>query len=241
MCAGGGERVDDRVHRRPEGRTEKDEGDRGQGRARRENEDDREPGEERRDSTDPQRRRALPQPGDGRARDRVDRRRSREEQPDLPGRDVVLAELQRHEQVDAAADDPDQHDDPDRRQHELVAPCSAHDLAQRLPGHLASSRGRRDDERNGDDGGGDREDQERRASVEAIRDRAREHRPGREAEPGDGRRRGQRSRAPLLCQRVREPRGPCLPTTRRTRTRTRRARAGASRTRSRGPARASRA
>ncbi len=85
------------------------------------------------------------------------------------------------------------------------------DLTQRLPGHFAGGRGRCDDERSGDDGGSDSQDQERRPGVEAIRHGARENGTHREAEPGDGGRRGQCPRAPLLGQRVREPRSPRSP------------------------------
>jgi hypothetical protein len=205
------ERVDDRVHRRPRRGAQEDEGDRGDGRGAAEHEHDRHASEERGDPADAEGGRALAETGDDRAYDRVHGRGDGEQEPDLPGRHAVRLQLQRDEQVDATADEADQDDDRDARQHELVSPDDAQDVAQRLRAYVGRCSGRNSEQCDRYCGGCDRQHDERRPRLESIRDDAREHGADREPDPGNGRRRGERPRAPLVGQRVRKPRRTCTP------------------------------
>jgi hypothetical protein len=211
MSPGGCERVDDRVHRRPERRAQQDERHRRERRLGRQHEEDREAGQERGHSADPQGGRACAQPRDDRAHDRVDRRRGGEEETDLARGDTVLPELERDEQVDAAAHEPDQDDDRDAGEYELVAPGDAKHLAQTLSRWRAGLGRRRHDEKRRRERRRDPGDEERRSGVVAIREGACERGSGREPEPGDRRRRAERSRAAVLAERIRQPRRSCAP------------------------------
>ena len=97
-------------------------------------EDDRQPGEKCGDATHAKRRRALAEPSDDRAHDRVDGGCAREQEPDLGRGHAVRLQLERHEQVDATADEADEHDDRDAGEDELVPAHDVEDLAQGLRG-----------------------------------------------------------------------------------------------------------
>ena len=205
------ERVDDRVHRRPRRRAQKDEGDCGDGRVADEDEHDRQSGEQRRVPTDAKRRGPRAEPGDDRAHDRVHGRRGREEQSDLRGADAVLAQLQRDEKVDRASHEADEHDDRDPREHELVGPSEPEHVGKTLLRRLGPRKRRRNEEGRGDECGRDGENEKRCSRVVAVGEDTRQYGAGREAESRNCRGERERSGASLVRERVREPRGTRAP------------------------------
>ena len=205
------ERVDDRVHRRPRRRAQKDEGDGGDGRVADEDEHDRQSGEQRRVPTDAKRRGPRAEPGDDRAHDRVYGRRGREEQSDLRGADAVLAQLQRHEKVDRASHEAYEHDDRDPREHELVGPSEPEDVGKTLLRRLGPRKRRRNEQGRGDECRRHGENEKRCPRVVAVGEDTGQYGAGREAETRNRRGERERSGPSLVRERIREPRGPRAP------------------------------